>query len=264
MDVLGAAGPSLDNCLTTGDPPGGSATPGGVILSDSSRRAAAPGKTDHGSVRVGICARVRLYREGLVSLLGGADGIDIVVVVDGASASSIAALRAARTEIALVDATGSDDARMLRRIAEDVPTAIVVALAIPELPEVVVACAEAGVAAYATRDSSLEELVETVRRAARGEVVCGPQIGRALMERVHTLSNHSPHEQARARLTRREREVIELIDFGLSNKQIAQRLSIELTTVKNHVHSILAKLGVERRSEAAASLRPNPADHLGI
>jgi DNA-binding NarL/FixJ family response regulator len=56
-------------------------------------------------------------------------------------------------------------------------------------------------------------------------------------------------------LTAREREILRLIDDGCSNKEIAQRLSIEVTTVKNHVHHILEKLGVRRRAEAAAALR---------
>jgi DNA-binding NarL/FixJ family response regulator len=94
--------------------------------------------------------------------------------------------------------------------------------------------------------------------------VFAPHIGGALMKRVHVLASNRANEQARARLTRREREVIELIDAGLSNKQIAQRLSIELATVKNHVHNILGKLDVGRRSEAAATVRTAPVDRIEI
>jgi DNA-binding NarL/FixJ family response regulator len=208
-------------------------------------------------IRVAVCAGIRLYRDGLVHSLSRAEGLDVVAAIGDATAPAIATLRTARPCVVVVDATGADGADVLRRIAEGLPDATVVALAIPEVGEVVVACAEAGVAAYTTRESSLDELVETVRRAVRREVVFAPHIGHALMQRVHALAEARPAEQARARLTRREREIVELIDAGLSNKQIATTLSIELATVKNHVHNILGKLGVERRAEAAASLRAN-------
>ncbi|WP_328520474.1 response regulator transcription factor [Kribbella sp. NBC_00359] len=69
-------------------------------------------------------------------------------------------------------------------------------------------------------------------------------------------SGRSPHDQFSAtQLTAREREILGLIDDGLSNKEIAGRLCIELSTVKNHVHNILAKLGARRRTEAAAKAR---------
>jgi DNA-binding NarL/FixJ family response regulator len=210
-----------------------------------------------------VCAQIRVYREGLALLLGGVDGIEVVAAISDGSTAAISTLRAARPTIALVDATGDDAELLLRRVAEGVPRVTVVALAIPEVASVVVACAEVGVAAYVTRDSSLAEVVETVRRAARGEAVIAPHIGHALMERVHVLAGSRSDEQARAQLTRREREVIELIDSGLSNKQIALHLSIELATVKNHVHNILGKLGVERRAEAAATLR-RESSRLGI
>lgn len=210
-----------------------------------------------------MCAQIRVYREGLTLLLAGVDGIEVVAAVSDASTAAISTLRAARPTIALVDATGDEAELLLRRVAEGVPRVAVVALAIPEVASVVVACAEVGVAAYVTRESSLVEVVETLQRAARGEVVIAPHIGHALMERVHTLASSRAGEQARARLTRREREVIELIDSGLSNKQIALHLSIELATVKNHVHNILRKLGVDRRAEAAATLR-RETGRLGI
>ena len=224
-------------------------------MGSSYRRAAAPRPDGREPVRVAVCAQIRVYREGLTLLLGGVAGIEVVAAISDASTAAISTLRAARPTIALVDATGDEAELLLRRVAEGVPRTTVVALAIPEVASVVLACAEVGVAAYVTRDSSLAEVVETVRRAAHGEVVIAPHIGHALMERVHTLASSRTGERARARLTRREREVVELIDSGLSNKQIALDLSIELATVKNHVHNILHKLGVERRAEAAATLR---------
>ena len=67
-----------------------------------------------------------------------------------------------------------------------------------------------------------------------------------------------------ARLTRRETEIVQLIDQGLSNKEIAQRLGIDIYTVKNHVHNILEKLRVHRRGEAAARMRGVLAEERGV
>src|SRR5437773_985410 len=77
----------------------------------------------------------------------------------------------------------------------------------------------------------------------------------SLLRRVATLAAEQAPVSAAERLTSREREIVRLIDDGLSNKQIAGELHIELPTVKNHVHNILEKLQVQRRSEAAARVR---------
>jgi two-component system, NarL family, nitrate/nitrite response regulator NarL len=205
-------------------------------------------------IRVAVCAGVRLYCEGLAQALDRTDGIQVVAAV--ASATAADELRAADPEVVIVDVTGPEGPDELRRIADVVPAAKAVALAVPELESAVLACAEAGLTGFVTRDSSLAELVDAVEHAVRDELVCSPQIAGSLLRRVHTLAARAQTTAASpSRLTRREREIVALIDEGLSNKQIAGRLSIELATVKNHVHNILEKLGVTRRGEAAAALR---------
>jgi DNA-binding NarL/FixJ family response regulator len=131
----------------------------------------------------------------------------------------------------------------------------VVVLGVHEVESEVMACAEAGVAGYVTREASLEELVNVVESVARGESLLAPRIGALLLRRVAEAAKHSRIPAAVDRLTPREIEIVGLIDEGLSNKQIAGQLSIELATVKNHVHSILEKLEVGRRAEAAARVR---------
>jgi DNA-binding NarL/FixJ family response regulator len=82
------------------------------------------------------------------------------------------------------------------------------------------------------------------------------RVAAVLASRVCELSaGPRPARPEEARLTAREREIVELVAAGLSNKEISQLLTIELATVKNHVHIILAKLGVSRRSEVAARIR---------
>jgi DNA-binding NarL/FixJ family response regulator len=152
----------------------------------------------------------------------------------------------------LLDLTITDALATVRAVA-DTETRLI-ALGVREVEEDVVDAAEAGVSGYVGRDASLHELVDAVECTARGESPCPPQITALLIGRIAAAAR-GPAPDLAARLTPRETEIVELIDEGLSNKQIAGRLCIEPTTVKNHVHNILEKLDVTRRGEAAAALR---------
>src|SRR5207248_10245512 len=116
-------------------------------------------------VRVALCASVRLYRGGLALSLAHVDGIAVAASVGDSTPAAVAELRAAKPVVVVVDATGDDGPNAIRRIIEGVPGAAVVALAIPETDDVVIACAEAGIGDYTPRVSTLEELVATIRRA---------------------------------------------------------------------------------------------------
>jgi two-component system nitrate/nitrite response regulator NarL len=180
--------------------------------------------------------------------------VDAVAEVD----ECLAAARQHAPDATLLDLTTRDSLALMRELAGEVPESRVVALAVPEDENAVIACAEAGVAAFLTRDQSVDDLLETLASVARGEARVSPKLAAMLLRRVTKLAaQRSAGERPgtrRARLTRREHEVLRLLDEGLSNKQIAQRLCIELPTVKNHVHRILEKLAVRRRTEAVAWL----------
>jgi two-component system nitrate/nitrite response regulator NarL len=119
----------------------------------------------------------------------------------------------------------------------------------------VLGCAEAGVAGYVPREASLEDLVETIGCASRGELRCSPQLGVTLLRQLALRAAGVDDAASRAPLTSREVEIVRLIEHGLSNKEIATRLGIQVATVKNHVHNLLEKLRIHRRAEAADRLR---------
>jgi DNA-binding NarL/FixJ family response regulator len=104
-----------------------------------------------------------------------------------------------------------------------------------------------------SRDASVDDVVRVLQTVAQGWTAWSPKVAEALLNRLASVarSNHAPG----SRLTSREREIFALIDRGLSNKEIATELRIELPTVKNHVHNVLSKLNAARRGEAAAMLR---------
>jgi two-component system nitrate/nitrite response regulator NarL len=144
---------------------------------------------------------------------------------------------------------GLNGARALRAALPEVQ---VLALAIDDTDESVVAWAEAGVAGFVTRDTSLDGLMGAVESVAQGGTSCSPRATAALLRRLASLAEVRRRVDRGGQLTPREREIVALIDQGLSNKQIASELQIEIATVKNHVHSVLEKLQVQRRGAAAA------------
>ena len=136
-----------------------------------------------------------------------------------------------------------------------------VALTVPEAEDAMLACAEAGVVGYVGRDGTLDQVVGAIRDASHDEVTCERLLVAVLVRAVRARARAAAPQVVAPSgtltpLTGRELEVARLIAFeGLSNKQIAQRLCIEVPTVKNHVHHLLAKLGVTGRGQAAARLR---------
>ncbi|MDQ5821587.1 MAG: response regulator transcription factor, partial [Actinomycetota bacterium] len=159
----------------------------------------------------------------------------------------------------LLDVAGGDGPGVVRSLLAKAPGTMVVALGVTEADDDVLPLAEAGVAGYVTRDGTVDDLLATVESVAAGETICSPRITATLLRRVALLArDRGAAAEAKRGLTHREREIVDLIDEGLSNKEIAVRLRIELATVKNHVHNILDKLHVRRRAEAAAAVRRTP------
>lgn len=109
---------------------------------------------------------------------------------------------------------------------------------------------EAGASSYLLKDVSPEDLVDAIRAVHRGEARLHPDIARKLMEQV-ARERGRREEPALSELTEREREVVALVAQGLSNREIAQRLSISHGTVKTHVSSILSKLDLSDRTQLA-------------
>lgn len=204
-------------------------------------------------VSVLVIADVRLYREGLVQAIGHRDGVEVV----GTAASSQDALLQfadLQPDVVLVDVATTDGLAAIRGVVESVPNARVVAVASPETESDVIAYAEAGASGYVPRNGGLADLRAVIASTARGEALISPRVTAGLLRRLADLASSDWQLAPAGRLTPREAEILELIDEGLSNKQIARRLSIAVSTVKNHVHSILDKLQVERRGEAVARL----------
>jgi DNA-binding NarL/FixJ family response regulator len=158
-------------------------------------------------------------------------------------------------DVIVVDTATYDEPERMQELA-DLAQEPIVAFGVPGDERHVIALAEAGVLGFVEREASVDQLIECILRAARGEATIPPKFATTLLRRVAALSDRKDApDPDLAALTVRERQIVEIIAEGLSNKEIAARLSIEVATVKNHVHSILEKLNVSRRSEVVARLR---------
>jgi len=148
---------------------------------------------------------------------------------------------------------------LTRSIVERAPAVKVLALGLLEEDQKdTLRYIEAGAAGYILKDSSLQEFVETIRLAHKGEAQVSTRVAGAMMERLSNLARMFAAVENKmdgdVRLTAREREVLQFLGEGLTNQEIAARLVVEVGTVKNHVHSILEKLHVSNRDEAASYL----------
>ena len=204
-----------------------------------------------------LVSDIRLYREGLQEMLVR-DGRLLIVAAAASVSQALKIVRQTDPDVVLLDMGLAESHSSIRSMLRAAPSTRVISLGISECKVDVIACAEAGAAGYVSRESSIGDLVRSVNRAVREELHCSAEIAGALLRQVAALAAQRGAEND-FYLTPRENEVARDLDLGLTNKQIAKRLNIEVATVKVHVHNILDKVGARSRGEAAARLR-----HLGI
>ena len=205
-------------------------------------------------VRLFVVSAATLYRRALGEVLDSAEGLR-VVGTGRALHDVLGALRALRPDVVVVDLSTPNIAvelSILREAIRDIR--IVAVMSSFTRPGELMFCVKARVAGYVSTDDYPEDLVATIEGVARGEVRCSRRMAAALLEEVAAFAPGRVAAPGGRGLTAREVEVLGLIGCGLTNNEIARRLSIEPPTVKNHVHSILKKLHVTRRTDVMANL----------
>ena len=204
-------------------------------------------------LRVLIASDVRLYRDGLVWSLAASARLRVEGSADSGPAA-LARLEGSTLNVLLVDMSMEGAINLIHAASVSYPEVHIVAYTVGMDDQSVLHCIEAGAKGYVNRDATVDELVSTVESVARGESPCSPKLAASLFRRVAALAQSDAGAAAAPVLTQREAQIVELLDRGLSNKEIASHLGIELATAKNHVHHILEKLQVRRRSQVGGRL----------
>jgi DNA-binding NarL/FixJ family response regulator len=202
-------------------------------------------------IRVLIVDDHAVVREGLRTFLGLQDGIEVVgEAFDGRDALEQA--ERLRPDVVLMDLVMPrlDGVGAMRELRDRLPASRVIVLTSFTQDDRLLPAIQAGAAGYLLKNVEPKELARAVRAAHAGEALLDPSVAARLVEaisdRAQAVSSDPPE-----RLTRREREVLELIARGRSNKRIAFELGISEKTVKTHVGHLFAKLGVADRTQAA-------------
>lgn len=198
-------------------------------------------------IRVVIVDDHVLVRSGLEVVLGMFDDI-VLVGQAGDGAEAVRLCGELRPDVVLMDLVmpGMPGVEATRRILEACPETKVVALTSFIEDDLIGETLRAGAIGYLMKNVSADQLADAVRAAAQGRSTLAPEAADVLVRSVST-----PRSQADA-LTAREQQVLKLMADGLTNADIAERLVIGVATVKTHVSSIIAKLGVSTRTEATA------------
>ena len=207
-------------------------------------------------LRVLIVSDVKFFRDGLAEVLS--QHADVVAATAEDPEMALAQTLATNPAAILLDVALPSALAAVASIAASATGIPIIALALTETEQTVLTWAEAGVTSYVPRSASIVDLIGTVRLAVHGEQSCSTKIAGAMLRRLRQLAmiasqHRSPFTDAR--LTRREREIAGMIADGLSNKLIARKLNIGVATAKCHVHNILEKLKLHRRSDVAHWLR---------
>ena len=205
-------------------------------------------------ITVAIIEDNRLVREGMTDML---NELPDVKVVFAATNLETATLKRANPRVVLLD-VGLEDENCLRLAEtvqkEKVDSRVIVMDLLPAHEEVV-QFVNVGVAGFILKDATMEDFVGTIRSVADGARVLPPRMTGTLFSQIAQVAvqrGEAAEALDAVRMTQREREVIALIAVGMSNKEIAQRLTIATETVKSHVRNVMEKLALHSRLQIAA------------
>jgi two-component system, NarL family, response regulator DevR len=205
--------------------------------------------TDDGPIRVFLLDDHEVVRQGLKALLESAGGIE-VVGESGSAVEAAARIPATKPHVAVLDARLPDGSgiEVCRTVRAVDPTIKALILTSYDDDEALFAAIMAGAAGYVLKEIGGQDLIGAVRTVAAGNSLIDPSLTARVLERVRNGPATAPEL---ADLTEQELKLLSLIAEGLTNRQIGERMFLAEKTVKNYVSSILAKLGLERRTQAA-------------
>lgn len=220
------------------------------------RRAASGAHREDPPIALVLIDDNRLLRDGIVAMVRSQPGFK-VLAASADAAEALEKVKEAKPDIVLVDfgLVDHDSLSLTATVHAEVPEARVIVMGLLPAQEDVANYVRAGASGFIMKDANFDEFFATIRLVARGVQVLPPQLTSSLFTQIaeNAVTKSTPKVILDAvRLTTRERQVVDLLGEGLSNKQIAARLHIAVHTVKSHVHNVLEKLALHSRLEVAA------------
>lgn len=204
------------------------------------------------TISVAIIDDSRLVRDALTAMLNKLADMRVVA----SAVADTALLASAKPNVLLLDGglRDQDSLRVAATVKVAMPEAHIIVMDLVPVSEEIAEYVNAGVSGFVLKDASFDEIVATIRSVAAGEKVLPPRLTESLFAQIAREARGMARAEVLedVRMTRREREVIELIGEGLSNKEIAQRLNIASHTVKSHVRNVMEKLAMHTRLQIAA------------
>jgi two-component system, NarL family, nitrate/nitrite response regulator NarL len=217
------------------------------------------------SLRILVVSNVGLVRDALSAVLARQQEVDVLGCFDLFQAKE--RISRLRPEVILFDAGRQGSVEFVKEIVTLAPHSKVVAFGVRETEADILALAAAGTAGYIRDNVKSGDIVKVLQQLLSDELTCSPRATASLYRQVGALSQRGVGlldaaaglDAATTRpgvpLSRRELQIANLIDCGLTNKEIGRQLGIEAATVKNHIHNLCEKLNVHRRGEATARIR---------
>lgn len=210
------------------------------------------------TIRIAIIDDNRLVREALAAMLNKVPNMQAVPTGE----ADPAFLAEARPQVLLLDVglRDQDSLRVATALKKEAPDAKIIVMDLIPVHEDIAEFVNGGVSAFILKDATFDEFIDTIRSVARGQKVLPPRMTESLFSQITRDAHTGGAKQVLedVRLTPREREVIDLISEGLSNKEIAYRLNIATHTVKSHVRNVMEKLALHTRLQIAAYSHRGP------
>lgn len=220
---------------------------GGGAAGDGTR--AAPPADDSAPIRIFLLDDHEVVRRGIAELLSDVQGFEVVGEA-GSAAQALTRVLASKPDVAVLDMRLPDGSGIdvCRDIRSAMPSTHCLILTSYDEEDAVLSSVLAGASGYLLKEVRMAGLVDAIRQAAMGRSLIDPAVIGRVIDRVRQSETSDPRIAA---LTERERQVLDLIADGLTNREIGARLFLTEKTIKNYATSLFAKLGFEHRSQAA-------------
>jgi DNA-binding NarL/FixJ family response regulator len=196
----------------------------------------------------------RLLRDGILAILKPHKDIEIISA-SGDGKSTLVKIKQLKPNVVLLDLglRSQNSLHVVEIVKKDFPQAKIIVMDLAPVQADILQYVKAGANGFILKDASLNDLLITIRTVAEGSTVLPPLLVDSLFSQIveHAVKEGSSKLKVAVQMTKRERQVIELLSEGMTNKEIGQKIHISTYTVKSHIHNIMEKLALHTRLEIA-------------